>query len=354
MKFRWRELLIAFLLAVGIWYVVTGSEKVESQIEVRADYRGLPQGLVIRSGTVSKVSVRVRAAVGMIHSLSSRDFAFFVDLSPVKKGENALPVNTSQLVLPGGVEVIDVTPSRIYLDVDSVESKTVPVVAHVQGELPGDYAAEANVTPAEAKISGASSLLDGINKLTIPVALEKPLVPGITENKRMIPLPDGVECAPAEAKVVLHVGIKRKLVQVSRTVTGYVPDEFGLYVRPDKVQISLAMPDSQAGKAASHDGIKAFVRLERYELGSYVLPIQVSLPEGAELVKVEPTRVSVTVEQKQQSRQRPQPAKTPSAKKAPAKPQPSKTQPARPQAPKPQTAKPQAAKTQTPAQRAAR
>ena len=163
MKLRWRELLIAFLLAVGVWYAVTGSEKVESQIEVRADYRGLPQGLVIRSGTVSKVSVRVRASVGMIHSLSSRDFAFFVDLASVKKGENALPVNTSQLVLPGGVEVIDVTPSRIYLEVDTMESKTVPVVAEVQGDLPGDYAAEANVTPGEAKINGASSLLDGIN-----------------------------------------------------------------------------------------------------------------------------------------------------------------------------------------------
>lgn len=321
MKLRWRELLIAFLLAVGIWYVVTGSEKVESQIEVRTDYRGLPQGLIIRNGTVSRVSVRVRASVGMLHSVSGRDFACFVDLSAVKKGENILPIGNNQIMLPGGMEVIDVTPSRIYLDVDTLESKTVPLLASIQGDPPGDYTLEARVEPAEAKISGASSQVEGISQLVIPVTVEQPLVPGATESRRLIPLPDGVDATPHEAKVTLHVGIRRKLVQVTRPVNAYAPEQFGVSVRPDRASLSLAVPESLAGKISAHDGIKAYIQLERYEPGSYSLPVQVALPEGVELVKVEPANVSFTVEQKSPARQRPQ--------HAPAKARPPKAPPSR-------------------------
>ena len=338
MKLRWRELLIAFLMAVGIWYIVTGSEKVESQVEVRADYRGLPQGLIVRSGTVNRVSVRVRASVGMIHSLSGRDFACFVDLSSVKKGENTLPIAINQITLPGGVEVIDVTPSRIYLDVDTVESKVVPLRVEIQGDLPGDYAVEANASPAEVKISGASSQVEGVKRLILPLTVEKPLVPGTTESRRLVPLPEGVDSSPAEVKVTLHVGIKRKLVEVTRPVAVHVPEQLGLYLRPDKVRISLAVPDSLVNRAASNEGIKAYAQLERYELGSYSLPVQVLLPEGVELVKVEPAHVSVTVEQKQSARSRPQPGNTPPARARPSGTQPSKAQPAKTQPAKPQPA----------------
>ena len=331
MKLRWRELLIAFLLAVGIWYVVTGSEKVESQIEVRTDYRGLPQGLIIRSGTVSKVSVRVRASVGMLHSVSGRDFACFVDLSAVKKGDNILPISNNQIMLPGGMEVIDVTPSRIYLDVDTLESKTVPLLASIQGDPPGDYTLEARVEPAETRISGASSQVAGIGQLVIPVKVDEPLVPGTTESRRLIPLPDGVDAAPHEAKVTLHVGIRRKLVQVTRPVYVYVPEQFGAVVRPDKASLSLAVPESLAGKISANDGIKAYVQLERHEPGSYSLPVQVALPEGIELVKVQPANVAVTVEQKSSARPRaqPAPAKARPPKAQPAKAPPSKAKPAK-------------------------
>lgn len=305
MKFRWRELLISFLLAVGVWYIVTGSEKVESQIEVRVDYRGLPNGLVVLNGTVNRVSVRIRASVGMLHSFSGRDFACFVDLSSLKRGENILPIDTRQILIPGGVEIIDVTPSRIYLDVDSVESKNVPLTAEITGDLPEDYTAEVRFSPNEVKISGASSHMDEIDKIVIPVTFDGPVVPGATENRRLIPLPEGVDSVPTETRVSLHISIKRKLVDVTRTVSVRGPDQFGLFVRPDKVKISLAAPVTFASKALSSEDIRAFVQVDRPELGTYSLPVRVALPDGVELVKVEPANVSVTVEQKQSANPRP-------------------------------------------------
>jgi len=305
MKLHWREFIVAFLTALVLWYGVSGSEKLESQVEVRVDYRGLPQGLVVLSGQVNKVSVRVRASMGLLRSLSGRDFAFLMDISDVRKGENTLAVNLAYLPFRSGVEVMDVSPSRITLEVDSLEKKVVPLEARLSGDLTKDLIAQVVFMPPEVTLSGAASLLEDIEKVEVPVQIEEPVTPGSTESKRLLPLPEGVDASPNEAKLSLHIGVKRKLVKVSRTVQVDSPQSLGKFVRPDKVNISVAVPDSFAAKAAASSEIRAFAHLERQDLGSYSLPVQVSLPEGAELVEIDPARVTVTLEQKQAPGQAP-------------------------------------------------
>lgn len=299
MKQRWREILLAFLMAVTLWYSVSGSEKLESQIDVRVDYRGLPQGLVIRSGLINKVTVRVQAPGAMLRTLSARDFTFYMDLSRVRKGRNMLPINLADLPFHSGIDVLDATPSRITLDVDTLESKEVPLVAEISGLPPGDLAAEVSFMPPAITITGASELLAPIDKLSVPVLIEEPIVPGTSVTQRLLNLPEGVDYQPTEVKIATRIDFKRKQVKVSRSVQVDVPSSLGKFVRPDKVDISLAIPESLADKAASNKEIKAFVRLEQYDLGSYTLPVRVSLPNGAELVGVDPPQVSVTLEQKQ-------------------------------------------------------
>lgn len=298
MKLRWKEFSIAFLMAVVLWYTVSGSEKIESQIEVRVDYRGLPQGLVVRAGLVNKVLVRVRASAGMLRSLTGRDYAFFLDLSDVHKGENTVAVSFASLPFRSGVEVIDVTPSRIFLDVDSISKKTVPLAAQLVATLPQDYVAHASFVPEEVTLSGPSGILEEVDSVSVQVPIEPPYEVGETQFNRTLPLPDGVDATPPEVKVILNIGITRKVVKVSRTVQVEAPPELGRYIRPDKVSIDVAMPASLASKAANSKDIRAFIHLDRHDLGSYTLPVQVELPPGAELVEVNPTKVTITLEQK--------------------------------------------------------
>jgi YbbR domain-containing protein len=308
MKLRWREFLIAFLMAIVLWYSVSGSEKVESQAEVRVDYRGLPQGLVVRGGQVPRVTVRLRASAGMLRTLSGRDFAFYMDISDVRKGENLLAINPASLPFGSGVEVIEIMPSRIVLDVDTLDSKIVPLTADITGDLPPDRITQVSFTPPEVTLSGPSTLLAGIENIAVPLQVNEQAAVGVSESKRLLPLPSGVDSTPAEVKVVQHTGIERKLVTVTRTVQVDAPASFGKFVRPDKVTITLAVPDSQAARAGSNNAIQAFVALRRTELGSYTLPVQTTMPENSELVSVEPPQVTVTLEQRQ-------PAPPPSGKR---------------------------------------
>ena len=299
MKLRWREFIVAFLMALVLWYGVSGSEKVETQVDVRVDYRGLPQGLIVRSGMVNKISVRVRASLGMLRSIANRDFAFFMDLSTVHKGENTLPIPLAYIPFRSGIEVIDSSPSRIFLDVDTLERKKIPLKAQINGVLPQDYVAQVTFTPPEVILSGPSSVLEDMASLLVPVQVDETAVLGATESTRLLPLEEGTDASPSEAKVMVHIGIKRKLVKVARTVQVSVSPSVGKFVRPDKVTVAVAIPESLAAKAPSNNEIKAFVRLPANDLGSYTLPVQVSLPEGAELVEIDPPHITVTLEQKQ-------------------------------------------------------
>lgn len=302
MKLRWKEFAVALSMAFVLWYGVTGSEKVESQVDVRVDYRGLPNGLVVRNGLVNKVSVRLRAPAGMLRTIASRDYAFFMDLSSVSKGENMLAVNMTQLPFSRGVEVMDVTPARIFLDVDTLESKTLPIEALFIGKLPPDFTATVTLDPPEAKVSGAAGLLEGMEKIPVRVPLEEQAVPGTTVTSRALTVPQGVDALPTETKVNLQIGIKRKQVKAVRQVqVSHAPAKYGTFVRPDKVTVTFSAPASQAERMASgKDAVRAFVDASNsLSLGSYTLPVRVSLPEGAELVSIEPARVNLTVEQKQ-------------------------------------------------------
>ena len=300
MKLRWKEFILALAMAVTLWYGMSGTEIVESQIDVRVDYKGVPQDLIIRgNGMVNKVSVRVRGPGGQVRVMSTRDYVFAMDLSTLKKGQNTLPIPASQLGLFGGLQVIDVTPPSIQLDVDTLEVKEVHLKADIQGTLPGGYAAEATFTPAMVSVRGPSMELDDLKEILISLQLGEITGPDTRELQApVLPLPPGVEATPPQALAHVRVDVKRKTVNVTRTVQAEAPAAVGVYVRPARVKISVAMPETIVTGAGDNKEIRAFVTLPERQLGTYILPVRVSLPEGAQIVDIEPSEVSVTLEQK--------------------------------------------------------
>jgi hypothetical protein len=306
---NYKELILALVLALALWYDVSGSEKLEAQVDVRVEYRGLPPGLVVSGGYVGKVSLRLRASAGVLRSVTERDFSVQMDLSGVREGENMLAVNPSYLPMRGGVEVIDVVPSRIALRVDALASKTIPLAALVQGVVPGGIELSVSLVPSEAKISGGASVLGDIEKLDIPVRIESPLTPGTKESRRALPLPDGVDADPAEVAVVVRVDVKRRPVGVVRSVLFDAEAAGGRVAVPGKVHITVRLPESAAAGAAADPRIRAYVRREH---GVYagIMPVQVDLPDDMELLGVDPSRVIM---------EKPAPSPKARAARAPAK-----------------------------------
>ena len=78
-KGNWRYLLVAFLLALGLWYTLNAREQIERVVEVRLDYKGLPPGLIVTGGQLNKVSVRLRGPQELLRSMTNREISYTMD-----------------------------------------------------------------------------------------------------------------------------------------------------------------------------------------------------------------------------------------------------------------------------------
>ena len=95
-KGNWRYLLVAFLLALGLWYTLNAREQIERVVEVRLDYKGLPTGLIVTGGQLNKVSVRLRGPQELLRSMTNREISYTMDLSGVTPGKNVIPLTTGK------------------------------------------------------------------------------------------------------------------------------------------------------------------------------------------------------------------------------------------------------------------
>lgn len=299
MKLRWKEFLVALLLSAAAWYMVTGSEKVETQVEMRLEYRGQPANLKIKSGLESKLTVRIRGSRGLLRTAATEDMRYSMDLGGLTKGKNIIPIPKEQLPFWNGVEVIDVSPSSLEIEADIAVVKSVPLEADVLGEIGPDTQVLVTIAPPSVQLRGASELLDNIESLRIPVNLSSSNGSGRQTLRHKLIAPSGLDATPNEVLITLDIQERRKEVTVNRTVNVVnAPSQFGVFMRPDRVKLVLSVPESLAGKISTNREVAARAKVEATSLGTYSLPVRVSLPQGVTLLRVDPPNVTLTLEQK--------------------------------------------------------
>ena len=291
MNIRWKDLALAFFLAVGLWYMVSGSEKIDTQIDVRLDYKGIPSDMIVLDGMVNRVSVRLRATAGVARAMYGRDYLFSMDLSSVVKGVNDLPIPVRQLPFLGGVEVMDIQPSSIILTVDVIEARDVPLSLDLTTDLPPDYTVTATLDREMITVKGPSGKMVSIEGLTLPLHIDGVPKEGKSVVTKQVPLPDDLVANPANVVVSLLVEVDRKRMEFDVPVT--VLDTSGNVVDlgEQQVRVVVDVPKSMATPKILEQAIKAEATLPEVFPGpsaDALIPVVVRLPLSCNLVQVEP------------------------------------------------------------------
>lgn len=292
MAIQLRELIIAIFLAIFLWYGITGSEKVESSVDVRLDYRGLPEGLVVTDGLVNKIKVRVRASGGLLRSMYDKDPVLVINLSSVSKGDNLVLVPVDDLVLSGGVEIMEVTPARLSLAVDALVEKTIPVVLHVARKISPDYLVQVAVEPSEVTVKGGSEVIATVEETVLDVVLEDPLQEGVTTKKRVLSVTGNIDVSPGSVNIVQTVEVKRKRVTVKLPVE--MPENVveGTVLTPDTVLVTVEAPVSLARPQRVAELLTAQVTKNLFG-SKNIRTVTVDMPSSFKLISIEPDTVQV-------------------------------------------------------------
>jgi YbbR domain-containing protein len=290
--------IMAIALATLLWLIVAGDHLVERSMRVPLEFRNLPSALEIVGDPPTSVDVRLRGSSALLGRLQPSDAVAVLDLVTARPGSRMFHLRSDEVRAPYGVEVAQVVPSTIALDLETSGRRTVPIVPALDGEpAPGFVIGRVTADPATVEVAGPESRLKQLTGATTePVEVNGSrtrvrdvVTVGITDSAVRL-----VQARDATVTVdILPAPVERDLAGVPvrwrNLGTGLRAE-----VRPTLTRVTVrgrrdALAELRAGS------IDAFVDLAGLGPGRYNLRVQVDPSQSFGLSAIEPAAVDVTI-----------------------------------------------------------
>jgi hypothetical protein len=165
--------LLSIFLAVLLWAVVLGEQKVEVSIDLPFELP-IPAGLVVVNEPPEALEVQLRGPRTLVRSVVPREVVLGRLTAALEEGENLIPIRRELVRVPRGIEVVDVTPRRLRIVLEPLEEREAEVVPRLEG-LPanGQVVLRATASPARIKLEGPPSELKRLSRVrTQPVSVQ--------------------------------------------------------------------------------------------------------------------------------------------------------------------------------------
>jgi YbbR domain-containing protein len=287
--------LISLLLATLLWYSITKTERdAERIIEVPIRLRKLPDNMTVMNPPTKAVSVTLRGPRTILDNLNERDTRVQLNLSTVQVGANRFDLSGATLNpdLPKSIKVIRFDPQSFTLNADKAIMKRLPVRAELAGSPGLGYAVvESTATPELVEVRGPAHLLQDLKQVTTePIELrgaEEPIERNVlldATDPSITFVPDAVRVRVTLQETMTEREVTKVPIQGPEG-TSLNPSTVDLTVRgPQRLLHNLSLPADAARVVL--DGLPA---------DAHKAPVQVTLPDGLQLVRQSLQEVKVTV-----------------------------------------------------------
>ena len=290
--------LMAVALAMMLWLIVAGDHLVERSLRVPLEYRNIPPELELVGDPPTEVDVRLRGSSALLGRLEPRDIVAVLDLASARPGSRMFHVRSGEVRAPYGVEVAQVIPNTLAVDLEKSGRRTVPIVPALDGEpAPGFVIGKVTADPPTIEVAGPESRLKQLTGATTePVQVSGSrtrvrdvVTVGMTDSAVRLVQPQNamitVEVVPAPVeRQLLGVPIRWRNLQAGLSAT----------IRPILARVTArgrqeAVAHLQAGS------VDAFVDLYGLGPGRYNLRVQVDPSQTFGISSIDPPVVDVTI-----------------------------------------------------------
>src|SRR5690606_23909570 len=117
--------VVSIALAVLLWGLVAGQREAERALRIPLEYRNIPEHLELISEPDSLVDVRVRGSSSLLGELRAADLVAVLDLRTAREGRRLFHLLPSDVNVPAGVDVLQVTPSTVSLTFEESAARIV-------------------------------------------------------------------------------------------------------------------------------------------------------------------------------------------------------------------------------------
>jgi YbbR domain-containing protein len=288
----------AFVLATLLWLTVAGDHFVERSMRVPLAFRNIPADIEIIGDPPETVDVRLRGSSALLARIEPREIVAELNLSTARPGSRMFHLRIDEVRAPYGVEVAQVIPGTLAIDLEKSGRRTVPIVPALDGEpAPGFVIGRVTSDPATVEVEGPESRLRQLTGATTePVEVTGTrgrvrdiVTVGITDSAvRLI--------QPQNATVLVEIlpaPVERELAGVPVRYRNLGPG-LRAQVQPSLTRVTVrgrreALSDLRAGS------LDAFVDLAGLGPGRYNLRVQIDPSQTFGVSAMNPSVVDITI-----------------------------------------------------------
>src|SRR5262245_44417718 len=177
--------VLAILLAALLWLTVSGEHIVERSLRVPLEVRNIPQALEIVGDAPDTVHVRrrgsnvapvrARGSSIVLSRVQAGEIVAVLDLGTARAGSRLFHIRNDEVRAPFGIEVAQVVPSTLSLELEKSARRIVPVVPALEGDpAPGYVVGRVSADPGTVEIVGPDSRVRQISEATTePVSVKE-------------------------------------------------------------------------------------------------------------------------------------------------------------------------------------
>ena len=166
--------LLSVVLAVFLWAVVLGEQKVDVTLTVPLEIKDLPRDLILVNEPPDSLEVRLRGPKTLVTTLASREVVLEGLPKNFVEGENVITIRSEAVRVPRGIEVVEVTPHRVRVVLDAMAVRELEVSPRIEGApAKGFILKRVTSTPARIRMAGPKNELRRLTRVyTVPISLD--------------------------------------------------------------------------------------------------------------------------------------------------------------------------------------
>lgn len=290
--------LMAVLLATALWFIVAGEQQVERAMRIPLEFRNKPAHLEIVGDPPTAVDIRVLGSSAVLSRMEQGELVAVLDLTNARPGSRLFHMRTDAVRVPYGVEVQNIAPATVGLELESSLQRTLIVTPAVEGEpAPGFVAGQISAEPGKVEVIGPESHVRALAAATTePVSIER--AQADVQDTVTIGVSDAAVrlVSPQNATVRVQIRpapIERELqavpVRWRNLGTGY-----RAVVSPQVVEVTVR-GGREAVEEMRAETIDAFVDLAGLGPGQYNLRVQFDPTPNFGVSAIAPAVVQVTI-----------------------------------------------------------
>ena len=286
--------IISVLLAVLLWVYVVGVRGPDTAKSVEAQLMAVnvPQGYVL-AGKLPTVTVTLRGPMNTLWNVTSDYVTPTVDLRGRTEGSFITSVQ-AQVAGLTGVTVETIAPKEVNVQLERLETVTIPVHPEVSGALPLSLVlGTLRVEPESIEVSGPGSVVSQVKEAVLVVALDK-LGTAVGGNLTVAGdvvaydakgnIVDGVLLSPRSAVAILPIldAATLKTVPVIPTVIGHPMS--GYAVASGSCTPAIVMVTGTAAVVSQVQAVSTIAVDVSGESGTLTKQVGLILPPGVSLM----------------------------------------------------------------------